>query len=90
MSAKKRIIGPTKGQYRVVRKGKKPATRYIVWYRSADPDDCPANVFGWRSLDQFTKGVYVSRAAAERAILTSLKAFPIQVPANFEVRELVS
>lgn len=90
MSAKKRVVGTAKGQYRVVRKGKKPATRYIIWFRSAAPYDVPASVVGWRSLDRFTNGVYASRARAERAILAALKAYPSQEPANFEVRELVS
>jgi hypothetical protein len=76
---------------RVVRKGKKPTTRFIIWFKSVDPHDCSANLTGWRSLDETTKGIYSSQIDAARAIATQLdKGSDLYVPENFEVRELVS
>ena len=90
MSAKKRIIGLSKGQYRVIRKGKKPTPVFIIWFKSASPTDVPENLVGWRSLDKSTSGEYRTREAAERAIRRAVRPGNLSVytQANFEVREL--
>ena len=63
---------------------------FIIWFKSAQFGDVPANRRGWRSLDKSTSGEYQTREAAERAVRRAVRSGNVAgyTQANFEVREL--